>query len=337
MAATNLPTLLDKALTRPGRFDRHINVDLPDVRGRIAILKHHASKLKLAKNVDLEAYASRTAGRSGADLENLLNVAALHASRARAEEIKQPDLEYAYDRITMGHDKRSMVVSQKEKEMTAYHEAGHALVQLFDKDSSNKLYKVTILPKGPSLGHTAFLPEKDKYSTTAAEYMASIRVALGGKGAEELRYGDDKVTSGVSADLQSATDNAFTMVTAFGMSTLLGPMEYRRRYEHLSSETRSIIEQEVQTTLKKSYNDVKTLLTEKRKELDLLAHALVKYETLDRAEVERVIRGESLPERKSVPPGPMVLPVPEEPETPGTGLPQPTPQPDEPAPPAAAS
>lgn len=199
IGATNLPSLLDKALTRPGRFDRHISVDLPDVRGRIAILKHHARKLKLSTDVDLEAYAARLAGRSGAELENLLNVAALRASRARATVIDKPHLEYAYDRLTMGSDKRSMVVSEKEKEMTAYHEAGHALVQLFEKDSSNTLYKVTILPKGPSLGHTAMLPQKDKYSYTAAEYISHIRVALGGKMAEEIRYGDDKVTSGVSS------------------------------------------------------------------------------------------------------------------------------------------
>lgn len=199
IGATNLPSLLDKALTRPGRFDRHVNVDLPDVRGRIAILKHHAKKLKIAQDIDMESYAARLGGRSGAELENLLNIAALRASRARAKEISKPDMEYAYDRLTMGSDKRSMVVSEKEKEMTAYHEAGHALVQLFEKDSSSTLYKVTILPKGPSLGHTAMLPQIDKYSYTAAEYMSNIRVSLGGKMAEELQYGDDKVTSGVSS------------------------------------------------------------------------------------------------------------------------------------------
>lgn len=337
IGATNLPKLLDKALTRPGRFDRHINVDLPDVRGRVAILKHHAKKLKIAQDIDMESYAARLAGRSGAELENLLNVAALRASRARAKEITKPDMEYAYDRLTMGSDKKSMVVSEKEKEMTAYHEAGHALVQLFEKDSSSTLYKVTILPKGPSLGHTAMLPQIDKYSFTAAEYMANIRVSLGGKMAEELQYGDDKVTSGVSSDLQSATDLSFAMVTSFGMSRVLGPVEYQRRYENLSSETRSMIENEVQKTLKNSYEDVRRLLTEKRKELDLLAQALVKYETLDRAEVEKVIRGESLPDRTIVPPGPLVLPIPEEAQQAGlAGIHHPQP-PETPAPPAAAS
>lgn len=198
MGATNLPKLLDKALTRPGRFDRHVNVDLPDVRGRLAILKHHAKKLKCAPDVDMEAVAARSPGRSGAELQNMLNLAALRASRARATMVSKQDLDWAFDRITMGAERKSMVVTEKEKEMTAYHEAGHALVQLFDKESSSQLYKVTILPKGPSLGHTAHVPQMDKYSYTAAEYMANIRVLLGGKMAEEMRYGGDKVTSGVS-------------------------------------------------------------------------------------------------------------------------------------------
>lgn len=337
IGATNLPDLLDKALTRPGRFDRHVNVDLPDVRGRLAILNHHANKLKMAPDVDLDAIAARCVGQSGAELENMLNLAALRASRAKASFIAKNDLEWAYDRIIIGSDKKSMIVTEKEKEMTAYHEAGHALVQLFESDSSNKLYKVTILPKGGSLGHTSSLPEMDKYSYTAADYMSNIRVLLGGKMAEEMRYGDDKVTSGVSSDLERATDLSFKMITLFGMSSSLGPVEYGRRYENLSSETRSLIEAEVQRTLKKSYEDVRKLLTEKRKELDLLAQALVKYETLDKNEVEMVIRGESLPGRLSVEKRPLVLPIPEDTrQAPGLGgVPHPQP-PESPAPPAPA-
>ncbi|KAK5997899.1 Mitochondrial inner membrane i-AAA protease supercomplex subunit YME1 [Cladobotryum mycophilum] len=336
MAATNLPKLLDKALTRPGRFDRHITVDLPDVRGRIAILKHHAKKIKLSSDVDLTAIAARSPGQSGAELENMLNVAALRASRAKATEVTKHDLDWAFDRITMGAERRSMVVTEKEKEMTAYHEAGHALVQLFETESSNKLYKVTILPKGPSLGHTAHLPAMDKYSYTAAEYLSNIRVLLGGKMAEEMRYGDDKVTSGVSNDLERATDLGFMMVTHFGMSSALGPVEYGRRYENLSSETKSVIEGEVQKTLRKSYEQVRTLLTEKRKELDLLAQALMQYETLDKDEVERVIRGEKLPGRTIVPRGPLTLPIPDDlPQPPGLGVPHSHP-PESPAPPASA-
>ncbi|KAF5657895.1 atp-dependent metalloprotease [Fusarium heterosporum] len=338
IGATNLPKMLDKALTRPGRFDRHVNVDLPDVRGRIAILKHHAKKIKVSPDVDLEAIAARCPGQSGAELENMLNVAALRASRAKAAFVSKNDMEWAYDRVTMGSERKSMVVTEKEKEMTAYHEAGHALVQLFDKESSNTLYKVTILPKGPSLGHTAQLPAMDKYSYTAAEYMSNIRVALGGKMAEELRYGNDKVTSGVSSDLERATDLGFMMVTLFGMSSVLGPVEYGRRYENLSSETKATIEGEVQKTIQKSYDDVRKLLTDKRGELDLLAKALVKYETLDKSEVEKVIRGENLPGRAVAPKGPMKMPIPQESPTPpglgGVSHPHP---PETPAPPAAAA
>ncbi|KAG6040164.1 hypothetical protein E4U41_001389 [Claviceps citrina] len=339
MGATNLPNLLDKALTRPGRFDRHINVDLPDVRGRLAILKHHAKKIKAAPDVDLDAIAARSPGRSGAELENMLNLAALRASRAKATMVSREDLDWAFDRVTMGSERKSMVVTEKEKEMTAYHEAGHALVQLFEKDSSSRLYKVTILPKGPTLGHTAHVPQMDKYSYTAAEYMANIRVLLGGKMAEEMRYGDDKVTSGVSNDLEKATDLSFMMVTNFGMSSALGPVEYGRRYENLSSETRSMIEQEVQRSLKKSYEEVRTLLTEKRKELDLLARALVQYETLDKREVEMVIRGEKLPGRTIVPKGPLILPIPADmPQAPGLGtVPHPQPPESEVPPPAQAA
>ncbi|KAM0253168.1 hypothetical protein ACHAP5_000638 [Fusarium lateritium] len=338
IGATNLPKMLDKALTRPGRFDRHVNVDLPDVRGRIAILKHHAKKIKVSPDVDLEAVAARCPGQSGAELENMLNVAALRASRAKAAFVSKNDMEWAYDRVTMGSERKSMVITDKEKEMTAYHEAGHALVQLFDKESSNTLYKVTILPKGPSLGHTAQLPQMDKYSYTAAEYMSNIRVALGGKMAEELRYGNDKVTSGVSSDLERATDLGFMMVTLFGMSSVLGPVEYGRRYENLSSETKATIEGEVQKTIRKSYEDVRKLLTDKRGELDLLAKALVKYETLDKSEVEKVIRGENLPGRAVAPKGPMKMPIPQEsPTPPGLGgVPHPHP-PETPAPPAAAA
>ncbi|EFY93588.1 intermembrane space AAA protease IAP-1 [Metarhizium acridum CQMa 102] len=338
MGATNLPNLLDKALTRPGRFDRHINVDLPDVRGRLAILKHHAKKIKAAPDVDLDAIAARSPGRSGAELENMLNLAALRASRARATVVSKGDLDWAFDRVTMGAERKSMVVTEKEKEMTAYHEAGHALVQLFEKDSSSRLYKVTILPKGPSLGHTAHVPQMDKYSYTAAEYMSNIRVLLGGKMAEEMRYGDDKVTSGVSNDLEKATDLSFMMITNFGMSNVLGPVEYGRRYENLSSETRAMIEGEVQKTLKKLYEDVRKLLTEKRKELDLLAQALVQYETLDKKEVELVIRGEKLPGRSIVPRGPLVLPIPSDtPQPPGLGsVPHPQPSGSEAPPPAQA-
>lgn len=199
MGATNFPELLDKALTRPGRFDRHVNVDLPDVRGRLAILQHHAKKIKSAKDVDLKAIAMTTSGLSGAELENIVNQAAVHASRAKSQFVGLKDFDWAKDRVIMGAERKTMIITPEEKEMTAYHEAGHALVQLFSKNASSTLYKVTVLARGGSLGHTAYLPEMDKYSYSMQNYLAMIDSALGGKLAEEIVYGLDKVTSGASS------------------------------------------------------------------------------------------------------------------------------------------
>ncbi|KAL1889547.1 i-AAA protease yme1 [Ceratocystis pirilliformis] len=319
LAATNFPELLDKALTRPGRFDRHVTVPLPDVRGRLAILNHHVTKIKAAPDVNLQALASSTSGLSGAELENIVNQAAIHASRAKAKNVNMLDFEWAKDRVIMGSERRSMVISAKEKEMTAYHEAGHALVLLFAENPPNELYKVTILPRGPTLGHTAFLPEMDKHSYTLSDYLSMIRVSLGGKMAEELRYGVDHVTSGVSSDLEKATKIAFSLVSQFGMSQKLGNMDYSENYQNLSSETKSRVEGEVQRMLNESYENVRELLTKRRKELDLLAQALVEYETLDRREVELVIRGQSIPGRQPLPPGPMAVPLPLDGAMPGSG------------------
>ncbi|KAK0706977.1 P-loop containing nucleoside triphosphate hydrolase protein [Lasiosphaeria miniovina] len=199
LGATNFPESLDHALTRPGRFDRHVVVSLPDVRGRIAILKHHAKKIKAAADVNMEAIASRTPGLSGADLENIVNQAAIHASKMKAQAVTQKDFDWAKDKVLMGAERKSMVISPKEKEMTAYHEAGHALVAYFARDPASELYKVTILPRGQSLGHTSFLPEMDKHSMSVRDYMGAIDRAMGGKVAEEIVYGNELVTSGVSA------------------------------------------------------------------------------------------------------------------------------------------
>ncbi|KAL2135933.1 hypothetical protein VTI74DRAFT_6316 [Chaetomium olivicolor] len=199
LAATNFPESLDKALTRPGRFDRNVVVSLPDVRGRIAILKHHAKKIKMGPDVNLEAVAARTPGLSGAELENIVNQAAIHASKSKATAVMQTHFEWAKDKVIMGAEKRSMVITAKEKEMTAYHEAGHALVAYYAKESDSELYKVTVLPRGRSLGHTAFLPQMDKYSYSVRDYLNSIDRAMGGKVAEEIVYGNDLVTSGVRA------------------------------------------------------------------------------------------------------------------------------------------
>lgn len=311
MGATNFPELLDKALTRPGRFDRHVNVDLPDVRGRLAILQHHAKKIKSAKDVDLKAIAMTTSGLSGAELENIVNQAAVHASRAKSQFVGLKDFDWAKDRVIMGAERKTMIITPEEKEMTAYHEAGHALVQLFSKNASSTLYKVTVLARGGSLGHTAYLPEMDKYSYSMQNYLAMIDSALGGKLAEEIVYGLDKVTSGASSDLKNATSVAYQMVASMGMSSKLGHMEYATRYEQLSSETRALIESEVQRILDESYERCRKLLTDHRQELDRLAKALVEYETLDKSEVERVIRGEKLKDRITMPRGPMKVPIPE--------------------------
>ncbi|CAI4212557.1 unnamed protein product [Parascedosporium putredinis] len=327
LAATNHPQLLDKALTRPGRFDRHVVVDLPDVRGRLAILQHHAKKIKVSPDVKFSSIAGFTSGLSGAELENIVNQAAVHASKAKALSVSMKDLEWAMDKL-----------------MTAYHEAGHTLVHLFADKPPSELHKVTILARGQSLGHTAYIPEMDKYSYTLSDYMTHIRVALGGKIAEELAFGPESVTSGVSNDLEKATKEAFAIVGRFGMSSKLAPMDYANNYEKLSSETRSAVETEVQHLLNTSAEEVRTLLSARRKELDLLAHALVEYETLDKHEVERVIRGEKLTGRMPASPNTaMSVPVPAtvpaaiptglgpstgHPESePGAGLPPPVPAP----------
>jgi len=199
MGATNFPQLLDKALTRPGRFDRHVTVPIPDVRGRIAILKHHAKKIKAGPDVNLQSIALTTSGLSGAELENIVNQAAIRASKSKAQAVTHKDFEWAKDKVIMGAERRTMVITPKEKEMTAYHEAGHALVSYFSKDAPMTFYKVTILPRGQTLGHTARLPVMDKYSFSLRDYLSNIEVALGGKVAEEIVYGQDYVTSGVSA------------------------------------------------------------------------------------------------------------------------------------------
>lgn len=199
LGATNFPQLLDKALTRPGRFDRHVVVPLPDVRGRLAILKHHADKIKAAPSINLQAIALTTSGLSGAELESIVNQAAVHASKLKAQAVTQRDFDWAKDKVIMGAERRSMVITPKEKEMTAYHEAGHALVSYFARDAPASLYKVTILPRGSSLGHTSILPAMDKYSYSVRDYLAQIEVCLGGKLAEEIVYGNELVTSGVSS------------------------------------------------------------------------------------------------------------------------------------------
>ncbi|RFU34385.1 hypothetical protein B7463_g1932, partial [Scytalidium lignicola] len=328
LAATNFPELLDKALTRPGRFDRNVVVGLPDVRGRMAILKHHMKNIITAPDVSLEALAAGTPGFSGAELENIINQAAVHASKAKASAVSMFDFEWAKDKVLMGAEKKSMVISQKEKEMTAFHEAGHALVIMFTP-GTNPLHKITIMPRGQSLGMTTHLPEMDKYSMGMDEYKSQIDICLGGKIAEELIYGPDKVTSGVANDLQQATKIAYAMVTSYGMSPELGNVDLASNHDRLSAATKQMIESEVRRVIEESRVRATALIRSKRKELELLAKALVDYETLNREEATKVIKGQKLEGKLIMPSGSIKIPdirhpdlgpgnLPEVPEIPGS-------------------
>ncbi|OJJ49434.1 hypothetical protein ASPZODRAFT_157826 [Penicilliopsis zonata CBS 506.65] len=300
IAATNYPQLLDKALTRPGRFDRKVVVGLPDVRGRIDILNHHTKDIQISADVDLQVVARGTPGFSGADLENLVNQAAIHASRNRSTKVGPLDFDWAKDKIMMGAEARSRIIQDQDKLLTAYHEAGHALVAYFSA-SATPLYKITIVPRGMALGVTHFLPKMDLVSRNYTEYLADIDVAMGGKAAEELIFGPDKVTSGISADIQSATETAFTLVTQFGYSKKLGNVDLSTNYNRLSSETKQEIEAEVRRLVDEATARASKILTEKRTELELLTRALLEYETLTKEEMEKVLRGEKLEKLGSLP------------------------------------
>ncbi|KAI9780780.1 MAG: hypothetical protein M1839_006568 [Geoglossum umbratile] len=308
LAATNFPQLLDKALTRPGRFDRNIVVGLPDVRGRIAILKHHMKNIQIGQDVDPTVIARGTPGFSGAELENVVNQAAVRASRSKAKKVTMEDFEWAKDKIMMGAERRSAVIQQKDKVMTAYHEGGHALVAMFTA-GADPLYKATIMPRGQALGLTFQLPEMDRVSMAKREYLAHIDICMGGKVAEEIVYGPDNVTSGAASDLQKATQIAHAMVTQMGMSDELGNVDLNSNYDRLSSETKQHIEKEVRRLVEEGRERATRLLNSKRRELDLLAEALVEYESLNKDEMERVVKGEKLPDRlSSIPTVPLKLP-----------------------------
>ncbi|KAK3675972.1 i-AAA protease yme1 [Recurvomyces mirabilis] len=319
IGATNFPESLDKALTRPGRFDRNVEVPLPDVRGRIAILQHHLKTIKFDASVDPTEVARGCPGFSGAELENVVNQAAVHASKNRQPKVTIEDLVWAKDKILMGAERKSAVIQQKDKIMTAYHEAGHALVAMLT-EATTPLYKATIMPRGHALGITFQLPELDKVSESKKELLARIDVCMGGKMAEELIYGADNVTTGASSDIQQATQVAYSMVAMAGMSEKLGNIDLRSDYRQLSSETRLLIESEVRRLVEEGRERSMTLLTTNREALDRLAKALVEYETLSKDEMEKVVRGEKLPEKIKVD---ITTPIkaPETPLMPPFGLP----------------
>lgn len=299
IGATNFPESLDKALTRPGRFDRNVNVPLPDVRGRIAILKHHLKNIRTDPEVDPAEIARGCPGFSGAELENLVNQAAVHASKFKRAKVLLEDLVWSKDKIIMGAERRSAVIQEKDKVMTAYHEAGHALVAMLT-EGCDPLYKATIMPRGHALGVTQTLPELDRVSQSKKELLARIDMCMGGKMAEQLIYGEDNVTTGASSDIQQATSLAHHMVTQAGMSERLGNVDLASEYRMLSTETRLVVEDEVRRLVEEGRQRSWQLLTDNKEKLDRLAKALVEYETLTRDEMERVVRGEKLKDKLKV-------------------------------------
>jgi len=295
IAATNRPDVLDPALLRPGRFDRQVTVGLPDVRGRHAILEVHAKKVKMSDGVDLEIIARGTPGYSGAELANVINEAALMAASKGLKAITLCELEEARDKVRWGKERRSLALSEKEKENTAYHEAGHAILNEL-LDHTDPLHKVTIIPRGPALGVTMFLPEEDKYTQRKFEMLDHLVVAMGGRVAEEIVFGD--VTNGAGGDIKMATDIARKMVCQWGMSEDLGMVEYGDHQEHTflardmsttrsySEDTAQKIDNEVKRLIDTAYNKAREMLLSHREQLDLIAHALLEYETLDASHIK---------------------------------------------------
>ena len=303
LAATNRPDVLDPALLRPGRFDRQVQVPNPDINGRKKILEVHARKTPLGPDVDLRIIARGTPGFSGADLANLVNESALTAARTGKRFLTMEDFENAKDKVMMGAERRSMVMTEDEKKLTAYHEAGHAVVGL-NVPQHDPIHKATIIPRGRALGLVLSLPERDQLSVTKTKYKSQIAMAMGGKVAEELIFGEENVTSGASSDIQQVTRIARAMVTQFGMSEKLGNIDYANRQEtHLGPQqgalnagpdTQEVIDTEVRRLVDEGYARAKQILTDHNDQLENLAQGLLEYETLTGAEISRVIAGEAL-------------------------------------------
>ncbi|NWT50561.1 YMEL1 metalloprotease, partial [Erythrocercus mccallii] len=292
IGATNFPEALDNALIRPGRFDMQVTVPKPDVRGRTEILKWYLNKIKYDPSVDPEIIARGTVGFSGAELENLVNQAALKAAVDGKDMVTMKELEFSKDKILMGPERRSVEIDEKNKTITAYHESGHAIIAYYTKDAM-PINKATIMTRGTTLGHVSLLPENDRWSETRSQLLAQMDVCMGGRVAEELIFGSDHITTGASSDFDNATKIAKLMVTRFGMSEKLGVMTYTDTGK-VSPETQSAIEQEVRTLLRDSYERAKTILKTHAKEHKNLAEALLKYETLDAKEIQIVLEGKKL-------------------------------------------
>ncbi|KAJ4955790.1 hypothetical protein NE237_012573 [Protea cynaroides] len=285
MAATNLPDILDPALTRPGRFDRHIVVPSPDVRGRQEILELYLQDKPLSDDVDIKAIARGTPGFNGADLANLVNIAAIKAAVEGVEKVNAAQLEFAKDRIVMGTERKTMFISEESKKLTAYHESGHAIVA-FNTDGAHPIHKATIIPRGSALGMVTQLPSNDETSVSKKQLLARLDVCMGGRVAEELIFGQEHITTGASSDLLSATELAQYMVSTCGMSETIGPVYIKERP---GSEMQSRIDAEVVKLLKEAYDRVKALLKKHEKALHALANALLEYETLGAEEIKQIL------------------------------------------------
>jgi cell division protease FtsH len=305
IAATNRPDVLDPALLRPGRFDRQVVVPNPDVMGREKILKVHMRKVPLASDVDPKTIARGTPGFSGADLANLVNEAALHAARIGKRVVAMSEFEHAKDKVMMGAERRSLVMSDEEKRMTAYHEGGHAICSI-TLPECDPVHKATIIPRGRALGMVMSLPEGDRYSTSKAKLLQQVIMAMGGRAAEELVFGPDKVSNGASGDIKMATDTTRRMITEWGMSEKLGMISYGdngqevflghsvTQNKNVSEATAREIDTEIKAVIDHAYAEAKRILTERRDDLEALAKGLLEYETLSGDEIQQVLRGEKI-------------------------------------------
>lgn len=305
IAATNRPDVLDPALLRPGRFDRQVTVPNPDIVGREKILKVHMKKVPLGPDVDARTIARGTPGFSGADLANLVNEAALLAARTGKRVVTMPDFENAKDKVMMGAERRSMVMTDEEKKLTAFHEAGHALVGIF-MPKCDPLHKVTIIPRGRALGVTMNLPERDRYAYSRIELESKLAMMFGGRVAEEIVFGEENVTTGAGNDIQQATGMARRMVTEFGFSDKLGPLRYNdnegevflghsvTQHKNVSDATAKLIDEEVRRLVDEAESHAERILTEHRADLDMIAEALLEYETLSGDDVNGLLKGDGI-------------------------------------------
>ena len=309
IAATNRPDVLDPALLRPGRFDRQVVVGLPDIIGREKILKVHIKKIKMAPDVNLRTIARGTPGFSGADLANIVNEAALLAARKNKRIVTLTEFEEARDKVMMGAERRSMVMTEEEKTLTAYHEAGHAIVTI-NESAAHPIHKATIIPRGRALGMVMQLPERDELSQTREQLHAQLAIAMGGRVAEEIIFGEDKVTTGASSDIEQATQRARAMVMKAGLSKELGPVSYGAneeevflgrsvaRTQNMSEETAKKVDSEIRKIVEKGYERARKILNEKIDDLHKLAKALLTYETLSGDEIEDLINKNIYPANK---------------------------------------